>query len=63
MPNAIRKMQNANAAAQSMPHPWKTNNRGKLKLRPRGRSGIGRAFYCFLIGRRPVRLHAFDKKS
>lgn len=36
---------------------------GLLELRPRGRSGIGRAFYCFLVGRRVVVLHAFIKKS
>jgi len=34
-----------------------------FELRPRGKSGIGRAFYCFLIGRRAVVLHAFVKKS
>jgi len=32
-------------------------------LRPRGRSGIGRTFYCFLAGRRVIVLHAFIKKS
>lgn len=36
---------------------------GLFELRPRGRSGIGRAFYCFLLGRRVVVLHAFVKKS
>ena len=36
---------------------------GLLELRPRGKSGIGRAFYCFLMGRRAVVLHAFVKKS
>ena len=36
---------------------------GLFELRPRGRSGIGRAFYCFLVGRRVVVLHAFVKKS
>ena len=36
---------------------------GLFELRPRGRSGIGRAFYCFLIGRRVVVLHAFIKKT
>ena len=36
---------------------------GLFELRPRGRSGIGRAFYCFLIGRRVIVLHAFIKKS
>jgi phage-related protein len=27
---------------------------GLFELRPRGRSGIGRAFYCFLVGKRVV---------
>ncbi len=36
---------------------------GLFELRPRGRSGIGRAFYCFLVGKRVVVVHAFIKKS
>ena len=36
---------------------------GLFELRPRGRTGIGRAFYCFLLGKRVVVLHAFIKKS
>ena len=36
---------------------------GLFELRPRGRSGIGRAFYCFLVGKRIVVLHAFVKKA
>ena len=36
---------------------------GLFELRPRGRSGIGRAFYCFLLERRIVVVHAFIKKS
>jgi phage-related protein len=36
---------------------------GLFELRPRGRSGIGRAFYCFLLGRLIVVLHAFIKKT
>jgi len=36
---------------------------GLFELRPRGRSGIGRAFYCLLLGRRVVVLHAFIKKT
>lgn len=36
---------------------------GIFELRPRGRSGIGRAFYCFLIEKRIVIVHAFLKKS
>jgi phage-related protein len=34
-----------------------------FELRPRGRSGIGRAFYCFLVGQRVVVVHAFIKKT
>ncbi len=36
---------------------------GLFELRPRGRSGISRAFYCFVVGKRIVVLHAFVKKS
>ena len=36
---------------------------GLFELRPRGRAGIGRAFYCFLVGKRVLVLHAFVKKS
>jgi phage-related protein len=36
---------------------------GLFELRPRGRSGIGRAFYCYVVGKRVVVLHAFIKKN
>ncbi len=36
---------------------------GLFELRPRGRGGIGRAFYCFRLGKRVVVLHAFIKKA
>ena len=36
---------------------------GLFELRPKGRSGIGRAFYCFVLDRRVIVLHAFVKKS
>lgn len=36
---------------------------GLFELRPRGRSGIGRALYCFVIGKRVKVLHAFIKKT
>ncbi len=36
---------------------------GLFELRPRGREGIGRAFYCFPVGKRVVVLHAFIKKT
>lgn len=36
---------------------------GLFELRPRGRSGIGRAMSCYLVGRRVVVVHAFIKKT
>jgi phage-related protein len=36
---------------------------GLFELRPRGRTGIGRAFYCFLVGKQVIVLHAFIKKT
>jgi phage-related protein len=36
---------------------------GLFELRPKGRSGIGRVFYCYLVGKRVIVLHAFIKKS
>ena len=34
-----------------------------FELRPDGRTGIGRAFYCFMVGKRVVVLHSFLKKT
>lgn len=45
-----------------MPHS-RTMGGGLLELRPRGREGVGRTFYCFAIGQRVVILHAFVKKT
>jgi phage-related protein len=36
---------------------------GLFELRPRGRSGIGRALYCFISGQRVLVVHAFIKKT
>jgi phage-related protein len=36
---------------------------GLFELRPRGREGIGRALYCFVVGGRVVIVHAFIKKT
>jgi phage-related protein len=36
---------------------------GLFELRPSGKSGIGRAFYCFMVGKRITILHAFIKKT
>ncbi|HEX4891138.1 MAG TPA: type II toxin-antitoxin system RelE/ParE family toxin [Alphaproteobacteria bacterium] len=45
-----------------MPHS-KAFGDGLFELRPRGKTGIGRGFYCFLAGKNIVVLHAFIKKS
>ncbi len=45
-----------------MPHS-RAMGGGLFELRPRGREGIGRAFYCFVVGQRIVILHAFVKKN
>jgi len=45
-----------------MPHS-RAMGGGLFELRPHGREGIGRAFYCFVIGQRIIILHAFVKKT
>jgi phage-related protein len=36
---------------------------GLFEIRAKGHKGIGRAFYCIVIGQRIVILHAFIKKT
>lgn len=36
---------------------------GLFELRPRGREGIARVFYCMKVGRRIIMLHSFFKKT
>lgn len=48
--------------ALGMPHA-RAMGQGLYEVRPRGREGIGRAFYCFVSGGRVVVLHAFIKKT
>jgi len=36
---------------------------GLFEIRAKGKDGIGRAFYCFVKGKRIIILHAFIKKS
>lgn len=36
---------------------------GLFEIRAKGREGIGRAFYCTVVGQRIVILHAFIKKT
>lgn len=45
-----------------MPHS-RAMGGGIFELRPRGREGTGRVFYCFVAGQRIVILHAFIKKT
>jgi phage-related protein len=45
-----------------LPHS-RSLGQGLFELRPHGRSGIGRVFYCFLVGKRIVIVHAFIKKT
>ena len=45
-----------------MPHSRALGD-GLFELRPRVREGIGRVFYCFVMIRRIVILHAFVKKT
>jgi phage-related protein len=36
---------------------------GMFEVRAKGREGIGRAFYCTVVGQRIVILHVFTKKT
>jgi phage-related protein len=45
-----------------MPHT-KAMGAGLFEVRAKVREGIGRAFYCTLVGERIVILHAIIKKS
>ena len=45
-----------------LPHA-RAMGEGLFELWPRGRSGIGRALYCYLVGKRIVIVHSFIKKT
>jgi len=45
-----------------MPHS-KAMGDGLFELRAKGKEGIGRAFFCFMKGKRIVILHTFIKKT
>ena len=36
---------------------------GLFEIRARGKEGIGRAFFCTMVGKRVVILHGFIKKT
>ena len=48
--------------ALRMPHSRAMGD-GLFELRPKGREGIGRVFYCFLIGKKVMIVHSFVKKT
>ena len=45
-----------------MPHS-RSLGEGLFELRAHGREGIGRALYCFLMGKRVSLVHSFIKKT
>jgi phage-related protein len=45
-----------------MPHSRAMGD-GLFELRPKGREGIARVFYCMKVGKKIVVLHSFIKKS
>ncbi|TGU73949.1 type II toxin-antitoxin system RelE/ParE family toxin [Geomonas terrae] len=45
-----------------MPHTRALGN-GLFEIRAKGEEGIGRAFFCTLVGRKIVILHGFIKKT
>lgn len=45
-----------------MPHSRALGG-GLFELRPRGKEGIGRVLYCFVVEKRIVILHGFVKKT
>jgi phage-related protein len=45
-----------------LPHS-RTLGHGLFELRPRGRAGVGRAFYCFMVGKWITVLHTFIEKT
>ena len=45
-----------------MPHS-RAMGGGLFELRPKGRAGIARVFYCTKVGKRIIVLHSFIKKT
>jgi phage-related protein len=45
-----------------MPHS-RSMGGGLFELRPRGREGIARVFYCLKVGKRIIMLYSFIKKT
>jgi phage-related protein len=58
----LAEMMIAHGADLRMPHS-RTMGDGLFELRPKGKEGIGRVFYCIQIGQKIVVLHSFIKKE
>ena len=56
------RLMGVHGADLRMPHS-RAMGQGLFELRCRGQDGIGRAFYCTLVGREIVILHSFIKKT
>ena len=51
-----------NGANLRMPHS-RAMGKGLFEIRCKGSEGIGRAFYCTMVGKKIIILHAFIKKT
>jgi len=56
------QMMEKHGADLRMPHS-RSMGQGLFELRCKGKEGIGRAFYCTMVGREIVVLHCFIKKT
>lgn len=56
------QMMERHGADLRMPHS-RAMGQGLFELRCRGAEGIGRVFYCTMVGREIVVLHSFIKKT
>ena len=56
------QMMERHGADLRMPHS-RAMGQGLFELRCRGAEGIGRVFYCTMVGREIVILHSFIKKT
>jgi phage-related protein len=58
----LKETMRAHGPNLRMPHSRALGD-GLFELRPHGKDGIGRVFYCSRVGRRIVILHTFVKKT
>lgn len=58
----LADMMTIHGPSLGMPHS-RTMGDGLFELRIKSKEGIGRVFYCTMVGRRIVMLHQFIKKT